>query len=51
MLEEVTVKPQNNRTQGIVFLCLGVFVFTIQDAIIKQISGSYPVTEVVAIAH
>jgi drug/metabolite transporter (DMT)-like permease len=28
---------------------LGVFVFTIQDAIIKQISGSYPVTEVVAI--
>jgi drug/metabolite transporter (DMT)-like permease len=26
-----------------------VFVFTIQDAIIKQISGSYPVTELVAV--
>jgi drug/metabolite transporter (DMT)-like permease len=37
------------KPQGILFLCLGVFVFTIQDAIIKQISGSYPVTEVVAI--
>jgi drug/metabolite transporter (DMT)-like permease len=43
------VKIKDHSTQGILFLCLGVFVFTIQDAIIKQISGSYPVTEVVAI--
>lgn len=49
MLKKVTVKTQNHRTQGILFLCVGVFIFTIQDAIIKQISGSYPVTEVVAI--
>jgi drug/metabolite transporter (DMT)-like permease len=45
----MTVKPQNHRTKGILFLCVGVFIFTIQDAIIKQISGNYPVTEVVAI--
>jgi drug/metabolite transporter (DMT)-like permease len=43
------MKPQNRSSQGILFLCLGVFVFTIQDAIIKQISGTYPVTEVVAV--
>jgi drug/metabolite transporter (DMT)-like permease len=43
------MKPQNRSSQGILFLCLGVFVFTIQDAIIKQISGTYPVTELVAI--
>jgi drug/metabolite transporter (DMT)-like permease len=49
MRREVSVKPKNHRTQGILFLCVGVFIFTIQDAIIKQISGSYPVTEVVAI--
>jgi hypothetical protein len=49
MRKEVTVKPQDHRTQGILFLCVGVFIFTIQDAIIKQISGGYPVTEVVAI--
>src|SRR5215207_9387238 len=40
---------QDRTTQGIVFLCLGVFTFTIQDAIIKNVSGSYPVTQVVAI--
>jgi drug/metabolite transporter (DMT)-like permease len=40
---------QDRTAQGIVFLCLGVFTFTIQDAIIKNISGIYPVTQVVAI--
>jgi drug/metabolite transporter (DMT)-like permease len=40
---------QNRTTLGVVFLCLGVFVFSIQDAIIKQVSHSYSVTEVVSI--
>jgi drug/metabolite transporter (DMT)-like permease len=40
---------QNRTTLGAAFLCLGVFVFSIQDAIIKQVSHSYSVTEVVSI--
>jgi drug/metabolite transporter (DMT)-like permease len=40
---------QNRTALGIVFLCLGVFVFSLQDAIIKQVSGAYPVTEAVVI--
>jgi drug/metabolite transporter (DMT)-like permease len=44
-----TRETLHRKPQGILFLCLGIFIFTIQDAIIKQISGSYPVTEVVAI--
>jgi len=39
----------NASARGILYLCLGVFVFSIQDAIIKQVSGSYALTEVVAI--
>lgn len=42
---------QNRALLGIFYLCLGVFVFSIQDAILKFISltGSYPVTQAVAI--
>ena len=42
---------QNRNALGIVYLCLGVFVFSLQDAIIKFISltGSYPVTQAVSI--
>lgn len=40
---------QNNTARGILYLCLGVFVFSLQDAIIKQVSGAYPLTQVVAI--
>ena len=39
----------NSTARGILCLCLGVLVFSLQDAIIKQISGAYPLTEVVAI--
>jgi drug/metabolite transporter (DMT)-like permease len=39
----------NNPVRGITYLCLGVFVFSLQDAIIKQVSGAYPLTEVVSI--
>lgn len=39
----------NPTTRGILYLCLGVFVFSLQDAIIKQVSGEYPLTQVVVI--
>jgi len=40
---------QNQPARGILYLCVGVFVFSLQDAIIKQISGAYALTEVVCI--
>ena len=40
---------QNSPVRGIVCLCLGVFVFSLQDAVIKQVSGAYPLTQVVSI--
>jgi drug/metabolite transporter (DMT)-like permease len=40
---------QSNTTRGIVYLCVGVLVFSLQDAIIKQVSGSYALTEVVGL--
>lgn len=39
----------NNSVRGILYLALGVFVFSLQDAIIKKVSGSYALTEVVCI--
>lgn len=38
---------QNQSMRGIAYLCLGVFVFSAQDAIIKQVSGAYAITQVV----
>jgi drug/metabolite transporter (DMT)-like permease len=38
---------QNQSTRGILYLCLGVLVFSLQDAIIKQVSGGYALTQVV----
>ena len=40
---------QNSPPRGIGCLCLGVFVFSLQDAVIKQVSGAYPLTQVVTI--
>lgn len=40
---------QNSAVRGIAYLCLGVFVFSLQDAVIKRVSGAYPLTEVVSI--
>ena len=40
---------QNSAARGIACLCLGVFVFSLQDAVIKQVSGAYPLTQVVVI--
>jgi len=38
---------QNQSARGILYLCIGVLIFSVQDAIIKQVSGSYALTEVV----
>ncbi|MGV3549550.1 DMT family transporter [Rhizobium sp.] len=40
---------QNRAALGIAYLCLGILVFSLQDAIIKAVSGDYPLTQVVAI--
>ena len=39
----------HNPARGILYLCLGVLVFSLQDAIIKRVSGGYALTEVVFI--
>ena len=39
----------NRNLKGIAFLALGIAVFSIQDAVIKAVSASYPVTEAVVI--
>jgi drug/metabolite transporter (DMT)-like permease len=40
---------QNRTTLGIVSLCFGVLVFSLQDPLIKAVSGAYPLTQVMAI--
>ena len=39
----------HNPARGIFYLCLGVLVFSLQDAIVKQVSGGYALTQVVFI--
>jgi drug/metabolite transporter (DMT)-like permease len=43
----ITLDEARRRWLGVAFMCAGVFVFTIQDLIIKDISGLYPVHEIV----
>jgi drug/metabolite transporter (DMT)-like permease len=43
------VESHNSPLKAISFLIAGVFVFSLQDAIIKWISGNYPVHEIVFI--
>ncbi|GAA4120701.1 DMT family transporter [Aminobacter aganoensis] len=40
---------QNRTLLGILCLCLGVLVFSIQDALIKAVAGTYPVSEALLI--
>ncbi|WP_202357706.1 DMT family transporter [Mesorhizobium sp. 113-3-3] len=40
---------QNRMVRGILSLCLGVLVFSLQDPLVKAVSSAYPVTEVMAI--
>jgi drug/metabolite transporter (DMT)-like permease len=37
------------RLAGIFFLCAGAFVFSLQDIVIKWISGAYPISQVLVI--
>ena len=39
----------NQPLRGITYLCLGVLIFSLQDAVIKQVSGGYPLTEVLSL--
>ena len=39
----------NHRLKGILFLCFGASVFSLQDVVVKSVSGGYPVAEVLAI--
>lgn len=41
--------PDRARLQGVLFLCTGALVFSLQDVIIKGIAGTYPVAQVLAI--
>jgi drug/metabolite transporter (DMT)-like permease len=40
---------QNRAALGIGYLCLGILIFSLQDAIIKSVSGNYALTQVVSI--
>ncbi|MCA0025376.1 MULTISPECIES: DMT family transporter [unclassified Mesorhizobium] len=40
---------RNRMVLGMLSLCLGVLVFSLQDPLVKAVSGGYPVTEVMAI--
>lgn len=40
---------QRRMTYGILSLCLGVLVFSLQDPLVKAVSSTYPVTQVMAI--
>jgi drug/metabolite transporter (DMT)-like permease len=42
-------KPSGSRLLAAAFLVGGVFVFSLQDVILKWVSGSYPLTQAVAI--
>jgi drug/metabolite transporter (DMT)-like permease len=38
---------QNTTLKGVASLCAGAFVFTLQDVLLKYVSGSYPLSEVI----
>ena len=40
---------QNRVLLGVSCLCAGVLVFSLQDPLIKAVSGAYPVTQVMAV--
>jgi drug/metabolite transporter (DMT)-like permease len=39
----------NHRLKGILFLCFGASIFSLQDVVVKSVSGGYPVAEVLTI--
>ncbi len=49
LVVEPLARPQRAAWIGISLLCAGVFVFALHDLLVKAVSGSYPVTEVLAL--
>ena len=46
-MKNIIFVKSNSSMQGIIFIITGGFIFSIQDVIIKFISGTYPVHEIV----
>lgn len=44
-----TTVAKTHPYKGIFLLCLGVFLFSLQDLVIKKVSGNYPLTQVLFI--
>ena len=49
LAHDSTTLTQSDAARGIRLLCAGVFVFSLQDAVVKQVTGNYPLTEVMTI--
>ncbi len=47
----IAATPQAASMKGVPFVLFGIFVFTIQDVIIKWMSGNYPVHEIVFVRN
>ncbi|ASM73302.1 MULTISPECIES: DMT family transporter [Roseobacteraceae] len=43
----MTTQPQNRANIGILFILIGIFCISINDMLIKQLSGGYPLHEIV----
>lgn len=43
----MTAKPQNRAAIGIAFILAGIFCISLNDMVIKQLSGDYPLHEIV----
>lgn len=43
----MTSRPQNNASLGILFILAGIFAISINDMLIKRLSGDYPLHEIV----
>ena len=43
----MSTAPQNNATIGILFVLAGVFFISINDMLIKQLSGGYPLHQMI----
>ena len=46
-MSDTTEKPRNNARVGIGFIVLAMFCISVNDMIIKQLSGSYPLHQMV----
>lgn len=47
-MTSAAVPQPRDQLKGILFLCGGAMIFTVQDVIIKWISGDYPVAQILA---